>query len=96
MKKGIVALIAVLVIALLAFYFIDVDVTDEGALPDVDVNVEPGELPEADVNTGSVSVGTSEETVTTPDVDVEVNTEETDITVPTIDVEPAAEADEGD
>ena len=94
MRKGLVfAIIAAIIVALLAWYFVDVDV-DGGEMPEV--SVEGGEMPDADVNTGSVDVGTSEETVTTPDVDVDVSTEETDVTVPSIDVEPAAEADEDD
>lgn len=85
------AIIAVIVVALLAWYFLDVDV-DGGDMPEV--SVEGGELPEADVTTGDIDVGTTEETVTTPDVDIDVGTEESDVTVPTIDVSPAPEADE--
>ncbi|MBJ3762146.1 hypothetical protein ILP92_05245 [Maribius pontilimi] len=95
MNKGVIAaLLVAIIVILLGFYFVDVDVTDEGSLPDVNVEVEQGELPEAEVNTGSVDVGTTEETVTVPDV--EVTTEEETVTVPTVDVEPAAEADETD
>ena len=48
----------------------DVDQTEEGSLPDVDVNVEGGNMPEYDVETADVEVGTQEKTVTVPDVDV--------------------------
>lgn len=44
--------------------------TQEGELPDVDVTAEGGQLPEYDVETADVEVGTREETVTVPDVDV--------------------------
>ena len=78
MRKGLVpAIIAVIVVALLAWYFIDVDV-DGGEMPEV--SVEGGEMPNADVTTGDVNVGTEEQTVT----------------VPTVDVSPAPEADENE
>lgn len=54
------------------------------ALPDVDFQVEGGQLPEYDVETGSVDVGTEETTIDKPEVNVEM-TEET-VTVPTIDI----------
>ena len=44
--------------------------TQEGELPDVDVTAEGGQLPEYYVDTADVDVGTREETVTVPDVDV--------------------------
>lgn len=47
-----------------------VEKTQEGELPDVDVTAEGGQLPEYDVQTADVDVGTREETVTVPDVDV--------------------------
>lgn len=46
----------------------DVDQTQEGEMPDV--NVEGGQLPEFDVETADVDVGTKETTVEVPDVDV--------------------------
>ena len=65
----------------------DVDVKDEGKLPDVDVDVqtEPGKAPDVDVHGPDVDVGTKEETVTVP-TDVDVKTEKKKITVPDIDV----------
>ena len=63
----------------------DVDVKDTGKLPDVDIDAEPGEMPEVDVRGPDVEVGTEEKQVTVPDVDI--NTEETTIEVPTIDVD---------
>ena len=70
MRAG--TLVAILVVALVAvgaWYFIDVDVADPGRAPDVDVTVtDPGEAPDLDVETGDVSVG--ERTITVPDVDV--------------------------
>jgi len=46
----------------------DIDRTQEGELPDVDV--EGGQLPEYDVDAADVDVGTDTQTVIVPDVDV--------------------------
>lgn len=46
----------------------DVDKTQEGELPEV--STEGGQLPAYDVETADVDVGTREETVTVPEVDV--------------------------
>jgi hypothetical protein len=46
----------------------DVDQTKEGELPDVEVT--GGQLPEYDVETADVDVGTEEKTVEVPDVDI--------------------------
>lgn len=72
MRTGaiVVAVIAVIAIAI-GFYMVDVDVSGETELPDVDVTVEGGELPEAEVNVGDVDVGTEEVTVEVPTIDVE-------------------------
>ena len=47
----------------------DVDQTEEGDLPDVDV--EGGAVPEYDVDAADVDVGTDTQTVITPDVDIQ-------------------------
>lgn len=47
----------------------DVDQTQEGDLPDVDV--EGGQVPEYDVDAADVDVGTDTQTVITPDIDVQ-------------------------
>ncbi|HEX6589211.1 MAG TPA: hypothetical protein VF039_09320 [Longimicrobiales bacterium] len=47
----------------------DVDQTQEGDLPDVDV--EGGQVPEYDVDAADVDVGTDTQTVVVPDVDVQ-------------------------
>lgn len=84
----ILAIVAVVVVAF-GIYMVDFDVTDEGALPDVDVAVEGGELPEVDAEVGSIDVGTETETVTVPDVDID--TQEAEIEVPSVDVNPPAD-----
>ena len=47
----------------------DVDQTEEGDMPDVEV--EGGNLPEYDVDAADVEVGTDTATVEVPDVDIE-------------------------
>lgn len=48
----------------------DVDVEDKGKMPDVDVDVEEGRMPDVDVRGPEVDVETKEVPVTVPDVDV--------------------------
>ena len=47
MKTGLTVLgiAAAIVVGVFAFYMVDIDQTREGALPDVDVSVEGGQLP---------------------------------------------------
>ena len=90
MKTGAAIGLGVVAVAAIAFgvYMVDLDVTEEGAMPDVDVSVEGGNLPEVDADFGEVVVGTTEETVDVPDVDVEVDTREAEVQVPTVGVNP--------
>ena len=77
MKTGtaiVVGLIAVLVIAF-GIYMVNIDVTDEGSLPEV--SVEGGEMPEVDTEVGDVEVGTE--------------TRDVEVTTPTVDVVPPAD-----
>lgn len=62
-----------------------VEKEEAGEAPDVDVNVEPGKLPEYDVEGPKVDVGTEEKEVTVPKV--EVTEEKETIEVPDVDVE---------
>ena len=48
----------------------DVDQTKEAKAPDVDVNVQGGQLPEFNVTTPEVEVGTENKTIEVPTVDV--------------------------
>jgi hypothetical protein len=59
----------------LALAACDVDQTKNAQLPDVDVNATGGQLPEFNVTTPEVSVGTENRTVQVPDVDVKVPAE---------------------
>ncbi len=61
---------AALMIAALGLAACDVEQTEEGSLPEVDIEAEAGSMPEYDVDTADVDVGTEEKTVTVPDVDV--------------------------
>jgi hypothetical protein len=47
----------------------DVDKTEEGDMPEVDV--QGGNLPEYDVETADIEVTTDTQTIVTPDVDIE-------------------------
>lgn len=62
----------VLMFALLAVFATGcrVQQTEEGEMPDVDVQAEGGKLPEYDVDAADVDVKTEERTVKVPDVDV--------------------------
>ncbi len=53
----------------------DVDQTQNGQMPDVDVNATGGQLPEFNVTTPDVDVGMENKTVQVPDVDVNVPAE---------------------
>ncbi|MFW8636551.1 hypothetical protein [Cribrihabitans pelagius] len=83
---GIAALLAIAV----AFYMVDVDQTQETKLPDVDVSVEGGQLPEFDAEVGSVEVTEGSATVKVPDVDVEMK--EAEVPVPNLEVNPPEDA----
>lgn len=69
MKTGAIVAVVVAVIAIaFGVYMIDIDQTEEAALPEV--SVEGGNMPEFDAETGDVSVDQEEVTVTVPDVDI--------------------------
>jgi hypothetical protein len=70
----------------------DVDQTEEGEMPEVEVR--GGNLPEYDVDTPEVEVRTEQKEIEVPDVDV--TTERKSVNVPDIDVIPADEADQNE
>ena len=74
------ALLILAALAIGAYYLIDVDITTEARLPDVDVKVADGRLPEAEVKTGSVNLTQQKVKVTVPQIDVRMV--EKDITIP--------------
>jgi hypothetical protein len=67
-----IALSVILGASCLALAACDVDQTQEGELPDVDVNATGGELPEYNVEGPDVDVGTENQVVEVPTVDVDV------------------------
>ena len=70
----------------------DVDKTQEGRMPEVEVTDE-GQLPKYDVDGPEVEVGTTTKEVEVPDVDVDVHTEKKQMEVPTVDVKPPTDDD---
>lgn len=78
MKSARVAFTALLAAA--AVTACDVDQVREGRLPDVDVDVEAGELPAYDVDVADVDVGMEEDTiiVSHPTVDVDMPDDDDD------------------
>lgn len=89
---GIVAAILVAVVVYFGFMLIDVEQTEQASLPDVDVSVEGGNLPEFDAEVGEVSIGSTEMEVEVPDVEVTTQTEI--LNVPTLEIETPEEQDE--
>jgi hypothetical protein len=77
-------MVPIMLLALIIMASCSVDQTEEGELPDVDVQVEEGKLPAYDVDVADVDIKTEEKTVEVPDVDIEM--EETQVEVPTIEV----------
>lgn len=65
---------------------------EAGEAPDVDVEVDPGNLPEYEVEGPEVDVGTETEEVTVPEV--EVGTEQEEVTVPDVDITLPGEEEE--
>ncbi|PTX54789.1 hypothetical protein C8N43_3610 [Litoreibacter ponti] len=88
MKTGPAIILGAVAVAAIAagVYMIDIEQTEQAALPDVDVSVEGGNLPEFEAEVGEIAV--TEETVTVPDVDVEVSVNESEVSVPSISVTP--------
>lgn len=72
---GIVGVIILVVIVLFATGFWSADVK-EGALPNVEVSADGGELPKVDVDSKEVVVGTKKEEIDVPVVGVKDNGEE--------------------
>ncbi len=79
--------IAPLLAAIFAFSLAacDVEKTQEGEMPDVDVSVDEGQAPKYDVDAPDVDVSTKEKEVEVPDVDVDM--EKKKVTVPDVDVD---------
>ncbi|NSX55910.1 hypothetical protein [Parasulfitobacter algicola] len=83
---AITGVIAVVAVAAVAFYMVDIDQTEEARLPDVSIDIEGGQIPEYEAEVGSISVGETTVEVEVPEVQVTTNTEE--VTIPTLNVSP--------
>ena len=68
-----------------------VEKTQEGKLPDVDVDVDSGRWPKYDVNWADVDVGTTERTIEVPEI--EFKREKKTVSVPYIDINPPGTGD---
>ncbi|MBZ6377778.1 hypothetical protein B5C34_03180 [Pacificimonas flava] len=67
-----IAILAVVVLIILyALGFFSAEVEGELEAPNVDVSAEGGSIPDVDVDAGEIEVGTEEEVVEVPTIDVE-------------------------
>ena len=82
--RAVLVLVAVLVIAGIAWAAGLFNVDTSGSLKAPQVSVQGGEVPDVQVETAKVNVGSKQESVKVPDV--KVDTKETSVTVPTISV----------
>ncbi len=82
MKK---IMISALAVTLLLATSCKIDQTKETELPDVDVNVEEGQLPAFDVDWADIDVGTTTETIKIPKVVIVM--EEEEVEIPYLDVD---------
>lgn len=79
-----------LLVASLGLAGCDVEKTEEGKMPDVDVKVDEGKLPKYDVDAPDVDVNSEKKVITVPDVDVNMpDDDEPDVGEPVEPVEPA-------
>ena len=67
--------------------------TQEGEVPDVDVEVKGGQVPKYDVDAPDVDVKTKEKEINVP-TDVDVKTEKRTVKVPEVEVKPPADGDQ--
>ncbi len=94
MKTGttIAAIVGVAAVAAAAVYMIDIDQTQEGALPQVEVAVESGQLPEFEAEVGTIAMGETEVEIEVPEVEVTTNTET--LTLPTLSIDAPGDAND--
>lgn len=72
MKIASVLAIVVAAVAIgFGVYMVDIDQTEEASLPDVDVTVEGGNLPEFSAEVGDIETGTEEITMEVPTITFE-------------------------
>jgi hypothetical protein len=78
MRGFVMIILLVVIAALVGGYFIDIEQTEEGSMPEV--SVESGKMPDFDVTTGSVEVEKKTVKIPVPDV----NIVEKEVTVPSV------------
>ncbi|WP_420862971.1 hypothetical protein [Algirhabdus cladophorae] len=72
MKTTAIFAIGVATVAVAAgVYMIDIEQTQGASLPDVDISVEGGNMPEYDVDVGTIETGTQEITLDVPTIDIQ-------------------------
>lgn len=69
--------------------------TEEGDMPDVDVEARGGEMPEYEVEPAEIEIKGEKKTIKVP-TDIDVTMEEREIIVPDVDVRRPGEPDEDD
>ena len=87
--KYLVTLIIIAVIAVAVFLLgSDFNIKDKGALPDVNVSVEEGRMPDVEMDTPDVDVKMKDKTVSVPSVEMK----EKKMRVPSVDVNAAEDS----
>ena len=66
----IASVLAVAVVGL-GIYLVDIEQTEEAALPDIDLTVEGGNMPEFDAEVGDIEIGSEEVTLDVPTIDLQ-------------------------
>jgi len=90
-RTGLIIVVALIVLGVIAYALglFNVDASGDLKAPDVAVDVQGGEIPKVQVETGSIDVGTTTETIKVPDV--EVKTDEVGIKVPDVEINKAGD-----
>ncbi|WP_300030746.1 hypothetical protein [uncultured Roseobacter sp.] len=71
MRPGlIIASVAAVLAIAFGVFMVDIDQTEEASMPDVDISVEGGNLPEFEAETGDIEVGTTTIETTVPTIDI--------------------------
>lgn len=88
--KSIIAILFLAVLAVGTYYLVDVEFTKEARLPNVDINVSGGQMPEVQVKTGSIKVTKENVTVKVPDVDMKMV--DKNVSIPSLEVTTPSES----
>lgn len=71
--KVISVIAAVIAVVAIGFgvYMVNIDQTEEGSLPNVELSVEGGNLPELEAEVGDIETGTRDVTIEVPTLDIQ-------------------------